>query len=309
MLSPDKIRELTLVQPSGHNRPAYLSAASGLVCVHAWIYVVADDEHHLGIFREGTSAPGSLWRLVDGDLPDDHKRRKKEKSDFEVLLKLPPFGKYASGAVLAAGSGSKENRRAAVVVGLDDAGVLQDGPAKVDLSFIYGPLEVEFAALNIEGAVTLGSELLLFQRGNKKNCVNAVLRYPLSGFLEALSAARPAPLHPLSIQTYDLGRIGKTPFTFTDAATLADGSVVFSAVAEDTDDTYNDGSCLGAAIGLIDPDGTLRWQRPLSETHKIEGLDARREGEEVKVLMVTDADDITQPAKLLALTMPRDSHK
>jgi hypothetical protein len=30
--------------------------------------------------------------------------------------------------------------------------------------------------------------------------------------------------------------------------------MVFTAVAEDTDDNYNDGACVGAAVGIVDND-------------------------------------------------------
>jgi hypothetical protein len=177
---------------------------------------------------------------------------------------------------------------------------------EVDLSFILGPLEHHYPALNIEGAVTLGTELLLFQRGNKKNSVNAVIKFPLVPFLESLTVRRPAPLEPLSSRAFDLGRIHDVPLSFTDAAALPDGDIVFSAVAEDTNDTYNDGRCVGSALGLIGADGTCRWLRRLAQLTKIEGLDVRREGPDVKILMVTDADDVSVPAKLLASTTPYD---
>jgi hypothetical protein len=79
---------------------------------------------------------------------------------------------------------------------------------------------------------------------------------------------------------------------------------LFSAVAEDTDDAYNDGSCVGAALGLLGPDGVQRWLRELTHPHKIEGLDVRRHGENLKVLMVTDPDNSALPAKVLSSTTP-----
>jgi len=306
MIIPGGGRDLTLVQSSAPHRPAYLSAASGLVCEQGWIYVIADDEHHLGVFRRDQAAPGILFRLVAGDLPAGKKDRKKHKPDFEVLLRLPTFGLYPHGALLAAGSGSRANRRSGVLIGLDRAGVLQGEPKTVDLSFVLGSLEGEFPALNIEGALVLGGELLLFQRGNKKNSTNAIVRFSLARFLDALGAKEPPQLLPLSTQSFDLGGIDGVPLTFTDAAGLAGGDIVFSAAAEDTDDSYNDGKCLGSALGLIAADGALHWIRNLSQRHKIEGLDARREGSDIRVLMVSDADDIAVPAKLLAATTPYD---
>ena len=300
MIVSDEIRELTVAHVSASNRPAYLSAASGLVSVQSWLYVVADDEHHLGVFRHDSNAPGHLFRLIVGDLPADKKQRKKQKPDFEVLLKLPAFETYPDGALLAAGSGSRENRQVGVIVGLDRDGALVGDSKKIDLSFIFSPLRQEFAALNIEGAVVSGAELFLFQRGNKGDSANAIIRFSLESFLEALGGHEKAPLKPLSVRPMDIGRISDIPLSFTDAAVLPDGGILFSAVAEDTNDNYNDGSCIGSALGLIDADGTQRWLRRLERPYKIEGLDVRRDGEHLKILMVTDADDIALPAKLLS---------
>ena len=302
MINSDEIRELTVAQAAAADRPAYISAASGLVCVGSWMYVVADDEHHLGVFRSDSQAPGRLWRLMDGVLPSYTKDRKKQKPDFEVLLKLPAFDTYSTEALLVAGSGSRANRQMGVLVGLDSEGALLGTPKTVDLSFIFKALADEFEAVNIEGAVVLGSELLLFQRGNKKNGVNAAISFSLLSFLKALGATHPAKLKLLSSQIFDLGEIYGVPLSFTDAAALPDGEVVFSAVAEDTDDSYNGGRCMGSALGMIGADGRQRWLRKLSQPNKIEGLDVRRDGNDLKILMVTDADDIALPAKLLVST-------
>ena len=73
------------VDPAQHPRgQAHLSAASGLVRVRQRLYVVADDELHLGIFDEPTAAQaqvasdsnpehpiGSLLRLLEGSLPQN----------------------------------------------------------------------------------------------------------------------------------------------------------------------------------------------------------------------------------------------
>ena len=69
----------------------HLSAASGLVCAHGRAYVVADDEHHLAVFRDLRS-PGTLHRIRAGDLPDKTKARKRRKPDLETLLSLPALG-------------------------------------------------------------------------------------------------------------------------------------------------------------------------------------------------------------------------
>ena len=126
-----------------------------------------------------------------------------------------------------------------------------------------------------------------------------ILRYPLAAFLEALATgAAIGAIAPSAIDSIDLGQIDGVPLSFTDAASLPDGSMVFTAVAEDTEDTYNDGACLGAAIGVAARDGTVRFLDQLDECHKVEGVTARVDNNVIRLLLVTDADDPAIPASL-----------
>ena len=300
-----KIRELDLSAATAAGRPLHLSAASGLVCLESFIYVVADDELHLGVFRMADSAPGHLIRLFDGALPNSKPDRKQQKPDLEALTLLPAFGEYPHGALLALGSGSRRNRRMGALLGLDGQGAVRGAPHIVDLSPILAPLEDEFPALNIEGAVVSGDELRLFQRGNKRHAENALIRFQLSVLLDTLSSGRAGAIKPSAIDLYDLGHIDGIPFCFTDAAVLPDGDMVFIAVAEDTDDAYSDGPCAGAAIGIVDNNGHLRRLRRLDRPYKVEGVDARVDGDVIRLLLVTDADDADIAAGLFSATMAK----
>ena len=87
-----------------------MSAASGLVRSGAQLFVVADDELHLGVFEDtlgggGVLTPGRVVRLFEGDLPNPKGPRKKAKPDLETLALLPPLPGCACGALLALGSG------------------------------------------------------------------------------------------------------------------------------------------------------------------------------------------------------------
>jgi hypothetical protein len=267
--------------------------------------VVADDELHLGVFSATGGEPGHLVRLVEGVLPDDNKGRKKNKPDLEGLALLPPFGRYSHGALFAVGSGSRRNRRLGALLELNARGAVL-GPAHVvDLTPILLPLEEEFAALNIEGVVVSGAHLRLLQRGNKRRSANAIVSFELSGLLDALSAGSSSAIKPSGIDTFDLGEIDAIPLSFTDAAVLPDGSTVFTAVAEDTDDPYDDGRCAGAAIGIIDSGGSLRSLDMLEGPHKVEGLHAWEDGATIELLLVSDADDPSIPASLFAASLRR----
>lgn len=61
------------------------------------------------------------------------------------------------------------------------------------------------------------------------------------------------------------------PCAFTDGLCLPNGNI-FCGSGETTDDSYNDGACLGAIIGEVSLQGdVLRYQR-VSGTCKIEGI-------------------------------------
>src|SRR5262249_33161710 len=93
MITLTKVRQLDL-SATAPGRPLNLSAASGLVCLNSFNYVVADDELHLGVFGANSSEPGHLIRLFEGELPDCKAARKKQKADFEALTLLPSYGNY-----------------------------------------------------------------------------------------------------------------------------------------------------------------------------------------------------------------------
>ena len=304
MIALTKIRELDLADTGDAGMPRHVSAASGLACPGATIYVVADDELHLGVFDAAGRAPGRLLRLFDGELPIEKKAR-KQKPDLEAITQLPPFGNCPNGALLALGSGSKRNRCRGALLRLDARGIISGAPHLLDVSPLFEELERHCPALNIEGAVVIGGELRLLQRANKKHPRNAIVRYPLSAILGALaSGVVIGAIEPASIDVVDLGAIDGIPLSFTDGASLPDGAMAFTAVAEDTEDTYNDGACLGAAIGVVAPDGTVRLLEHLDECHKVEGVAARLDDNVVRLLLVTDADDPAIPANLFAATLP-----
>src|SRR6516165_7483934 len=269
MIGPTKVRQLDLSATTS-GRPLHLSAASGLACINSFIYVVADDELHLGVFRADSSEPGHLIRLFEGELPACEVDRKKQKADFEALTLLPSYKDYPYGALLAFGSGSRPNRRLGALLRLDPQGAVRGSPQVVDCSPILASLDGEFPGLNIEGAVVSGAELRLFQRGNQRHSKNAIIRFQLSTFLDALSSEQTAAITPLAINTFDLGQIEGIPLCFTDAAALPDGTMVFTAVAEDTDDNYKDGACVGAAVGIVDED-ELQCLYRLERPYKVEG--------------------------------------
>jgi hypothetical protein len=308
MMRLTKIRELDLAPGGDARAPSHLSAASGLACPGASLYVVADDELHLGVFPASGNGPGHLLRLFDGELPADQATRKKQKPDLEAITPLPAFGPFTHGALLALGSGSKRNRCRGALLALDASGTVAGKPRIIDAAPLRDDLERRIPALNIEGAVVIGNEFRLLQRANRKHPQNLIIRYPLAPVLEMLAAGDViGAVTPSDIEAIDLGRIDGVPLSFTDGASLPDGGMVFTAVAENTEDTYNDGACLGAATGVVARDGTLRFLERCDDCHKIEGVVARADNNVIRLLLVTDADDPAIPAGLFAITLPNSA--
>lgn len=303
MIALTKLRELDLRAPIQPSRGAFISAASGLVRVGDWLYVIADDEHHLGIFEVGSDQPGRVVELLPGALPIKKKERKSVKPDFESLLRLPSFLGYPDGALLALGSGSKANRGRGVLIALDALGRISGDARVLALAPLYQRLQRDFPELNIEGAVVIKRELWLLQRGGKSGAANACLRFSLDAFLALLSDGADVALEPRSIQILDLGAIDGLPLCFSDATPMPDAALLFSAITEDTENSFEDGYCSGAAIGILAADASVRILGRVDPGAKIEGIEALYFSDRIELLLVTDDDDPAKPSALYAATI------
>lgn len=304
MITLRKLRELDLAGASAGGRAPHLSAASGLVRSGRFLYVIADDELHLAAFPANEDKPGRLIRLFDGELPQKPKLRKRRKPDLEALALLPPLAGHPHGALLALGSGSRPNRRGGALLALDARGNAGKVARPCDLSGLLAPLQDRFASLNIEGAVVLEDELCLLQRGNREARQNALARFRLAPLLNALgSGLTVAAIPPLALHPVDLGEVDGIPLCFTDAAALPGGDLVFTAVAEDTGDSYHDGPCTAAAIGIVTREGAVRRLHRLDRPHKVEGVHATVRGGRIDLLLVTDDDDPGIAACLYAVSL------
>jgi hypothetical protein len=299
MISLSPIKVLTLSQAPHEGRHAHLSAASGLVQIGDQLYVVADDENHLGVFSRGDKN-GYLKVLFGSELPLEHEARKAAKPDLEVLTLIPSSKKYPHSALLALGSGSKSSRKLGVIIPLNHLGSPEESVEIINLGLLYDELNKEFGKLNIEGAVVINDDIILFQRGNKKNKINASIRFSLNTFYKFTSANDNDKKHKLvlDITHYELGEINGVPLCFTDATPLSNGTIIFTAAAENTSDAYLDGACMGSAIGIITPYGELHNLSIINETIKLEGIAANVVDSKVHLLLVSDADNEAIPAQL-----------
>lgn len=305
MLVPHHLRDLT-VDPRLHPRgKAFLSAASGLVRVSGRLFVVADDEHHLGMLTEtaGNGTPMDLLRLFEGNLPQDKGKRKSAKPDLETLVLLPALPGCPHGALLALGSGSRPTRETGVLLALDAQGLPTGRVAHVDLSPLYAPLRGRFAALNIEGAFLASGELRLLQRGNKGDVRNACIAFDWNHVAPWLLGRRAQAPVAKAMQDLALGEVGGIPLGLTDGAALGAGAWAFCAVAENTGDSFQDGACAGSAVGIVGADGALRQIQHLQGAPKVEGIAVQALGNELVVTLVTDADDPDTAAQLLQVAV------
>jgi hypothetical protein len=312
MLAPRLLRELG-IDPALHpNGSAWLSAASGLVCVGDNAFVIADDEYHLGQFAipgaADPSAPVSLVQLIElfeGALPRDPHKRKKAKPDLESLASLPPLPGYPHGALLTLGSGSKPNRCLGRLLPFDSQQRLTGVIVPLDLSSWYSDLGKRFDDLNVEGAFVADRALHLIQRGNKGDSTSACLIFAWDEVADWLQQpSRDAPRLQAQVPL-DFGRFGGIPICPTDGAALPNGGWVFSAVAEDTNDSYRDGACLASFVGVMNAHHQLDSLQRLQDNPKVEGIAVLNvpSGGRLELLMVTDPDDATQPARLLQVSV------
>ena len=290
-------RKLVL-EPGSHPRGVgFLSAASGLVRVRDKLYVIADDELHLGVFAAAGDLPVALVRLLDGDLPASAKKRKALKPDFESWLVLPASDESPHGSLLALGSGSRPNRFVGALASLDARGEVSGLAKPVDLKPLYADVFERFAKLNIEGAFASGESLVLLQRGSGEDA-SAAIRYDLAEVTAWLAGRVAGALRACSVRSVDLGAADGIPFAFTDGAALPDGAWVFSAVAEDRDDSYTDGPCVAAGIGICGSDDVVRSFERLEPMRKVEGIEVSVVGTTAFLSLVTDADDPDRAAEL-----------
>ena len=295
-----KLRDLDVEEPSAPGRPAHLSAASGVVRRADFVYVIGDDELHLGIFRVSSGEPGRLRRVLAGELPDGHGERSREKPDLEALTLLPPFEGHPHGALLGLGSGSGPKRDRGFVCALEADGSLAEEPREIDLAPAYKLLREHVAELNVEGAATMGDRLWLLQRGNSELGSNLVAELSLEQVMRSLREDLTIDAHELeNLRAYDLGDIEGVELTFSDATPIAEQLLVFTASAE-----ADDGGIRGSVVGTLDLDGTVRRLRTIDRRWKVEGVHAAIDTGVLDFTFVCDQDDPDTPSPLLSATMP-----
>jgi hypothetical protein len=295
------LRDLDLDEPAAPDRPAHVSAASGVVRRGAFAYVIGDDDVRIGVFDLSGGSPGTSRRVFEDPPPGDVVR-KPDKPDLEALTVLPPFEGAPHGGLLGLGSGSKETRDRGFFWGLEADGSLHGRPRVIDFDPLYGRLRAELGALNIEGAAVFGDRLWLFNRGDGEQLPNAVAELPLAGGLwRSLCEGHEIDIEELgAVREYELGELEGVPLCFSDATAIVDQLVLFTASAE----SAADGSIHGSVVGAIDSEGRVQRLRTIDPRWKVEGVHGALEAGILDLVFVCDQDDPETPSPLLTATMP-----
>jgi hypothetical protein len=299
-----KLRDLDLRAPSREGAPAHLSAASGVVRRGDFVYVIGDDELHVGVFSVSEGEPGELHRVLEGELPAEESERKASKPDLEALTALPPFEGDPHGGLFGLGSGSSDARDRGFFWAFDSDGSLAGEPRTIDLHPVYERLRAELGEINVEGAAVFDDRLWLFHRGNEGPAPNAVAEFALADLATSLSSDLVIDPDELArIRSYELGDLDGVPVCFSDATALSDELVAFTASAEGE----RDGDLHGSVVGTIDAAGEVHRLRTIDRRWKVEGVHAAVDTGVVDFVFVCDQDDPDVPSPLLSATMPLDA--
>lgn len=283
-------------------------AASAVARLGAGWLVVQDDATHAAWWspEHGGVERVRLLPPVEGhDTFDEASATKHLKPDLEAACEVTIEG---GRGVLLLGSGSLPPRTRGVVVELGS-----DGPVatSADLAPLYRrvrqALQIEPAALNLEGACVVGERLRWYQRGHARSGVpSASVDVELGALIAAVRGARdPADVELGDVRAYDLGGVGGLAFGITDAVALPTGAICVSATAEDAPDPVADGPVAGSVLALLDEQRTTVAAVPEPyATCKIEGLAPERwDARGVRLLAVVDDDRPATASLVLSLVL------
>lgn len=296
-----RLRDLDLSEPPDEGQPAHIASASGIAKRGDFVYVVGDDLLQVGIFELAGGGAGVARRVFAGDLPDGASGRKRQKPDLEGLTTLPPVEDEPNGGLLGLGSGSSRDRDRGFYWSFAADGSLAGEPRTIELQPVYDTMRSELGGdINIEGAAVVGDRLWLFHRANEGKAPNTVAEFELGDLSRTLREDLVVdPDELAAIRAYELGELDGVPLCFSDATTLTEKLVCFSASAEG-----EDGDIHGSVVGTISKDGAVHRLRTIDPRWKVEGVHATIDTGVIDFLFVCDQDDPDTPSPLLSATMP-----
>lgn len=270
-----------------------LPSGSGLAVVEDKIYICGDDSPYL--FHLSTDYQISGKHLLLKDFDGTSRIAKKDKPDFESITVAEWQSKSS---LLIFGSGSKSPQRDWLVIApLQEL----DKPQFYSLTSFYNAIAAIEGngreAMNIEGAVQVGRQLWLLNRGS--NTIITIQWDEFSGYLQnGIAAGDPLfQLHRLKLPEID----GKQA-RFSGACEVpGTNKILFTATVEDTDNWIDDGEILGSYVGLLN--GSSVQQEVVQQSWlitdkdgetmkvKLESIDVLKlENSDLKVLAIADND-------------------
>jgi len=240
-----------------------IESASSLLSFNNRIFVCCDDLYELIELQNDNSWIKHKWNDAP-PLPINKEERKKLKPDFEALLCL----KEDSDKILLIPSGSKPNR----TMGLEFNLKLNQFSQK-SLTDLYLNFSKVLTQINIEGTTLYQDSYIFLNRGVGTELSSLVVVDAKTFRIEL-------------VKTIDFGAISGCPFHGSEMC-IFKGKLFTVAVAEATENTYDDGEIMGSAlfqICLSHFEILNQWMFDLPV--KIEGLCRMQD----KWLVATDPD-------------------
>jgi hypothetical protein len=302
-------RRLRFDEPFGEGADRHdgVRAASSILKFAGGYLIAQDDSAFAAFWKEGKVSPLRLFPFEGADTFSEARGNKAQKPDLELGTVLPIDGRDTA---VFFGSGSTDRRERIALVRQNANDFLVETKELPSLySAAREALGIDGKQLNLEGSAFVGDAIRFFQRGNGGG-PNASFDLSLETFLAAVRGEREIQKEDLGeIRLYDLGSLGDSPLGFTDATPMPDGRVLFSAAAEDSPTTFDDGAVSGSVIGLLDRDGKVlaMHEVPAGDRgpRKVEGLAIEKlDKESIVIRAVEDADDPTLAATALRLRFP-----
>ena len=256
-----------------------IGAASGLIHHNGKLHIISDNSNYLysyAISQAHLDKQLLLDRAVNEAVP------KKQKADFESITS---FG----GATYLFGSGSLDSRNTAIRLQLASTKVdsLNMAPIYQRLQKKYGVAAADF---NIEGAVAVKKQLWLFNRGNGPKAVNGIYKLLQNGF------------KPVSFTRIALPKLNGVQLGFTDAVKVG-RYIYFTAAAEGTSSSYDDGQIQGTVLGRMRiKTMKIDYLKKISKTQKFEGITLLKDSKDaISFLLCEDPDNGQQVSDISSL--------
>jgi hypothetical protein len=220
-----------------------VSAGSGIEFFDGNWYIAGDDVNVLYVLDDQFDLKANVPLFENAN---SERISKRNKSDIEMLS---TFNYRSKQYMLAAGSGSIPKIR--------ENGFLftqgQQNPIQIDLTDLYSHFRLKLnlsknTDLNLEGLAADDSLFYFLQRGHGE-IKNAIITMKIHDFITFINNKR---IPEIEICYFNLLSINGIKSGFSGATFIPEYEVLlFSASAEDTANTYDDGAVLGSFLGLV----------------------------------------------------------